>query len=107
MGFTNLSLQYNTVSFYQACLCLTIPIVFSVNRFAFNKTHSSNVTISCGLITIGVLFIIISNLQVTISGSLFGVVAALTSSLYQLVIHKMIEESENPMHIMFYQSPLA
>uniref|UniRef100_A0A383W0N7 Sugar phosphate transporter domain-containing protein n=1 Tax=Tetradesmus obliquus TaxID=3088 RepID=A0A383W0N7_TETOB len=84
--FNNLSIQVNTVGFYQISKIMITPVVVLVEYFAYHKTVSRQKLCAIALLMFGISIATVSDKQVSSNplGILVAGLAVLSSSLYQV-----------------------
>jgi solute carrier family 35, member E3 len=87
MGFialTNLSLQYNSVGFYQIMKVMTLPVVAVAERVVYQRPTSKRVVMSLIVVCIGAVTLSLTDFKINILGSVYAVLAILTTAFYQV-----------------------
>jgi solute carrier family 35 protein E3 len=84
--FNNLSIQYNTVGFYQISKIMITPVVVVIEYFAYGKTVGREKMFAIGLLMFGITVATVTDRQVSSNplGLLVAAAAVLSSSLYQV-----------------------
>lgn len=84
--FNNLSIQYNTVGFYQIAKIMITPVVVLVEYVAYGKTVSRQKMFAIALLMFGITVATVSDSQVSSNplGLLVAAAAVLSSALYQV-----------------------
>eukprot|EP00878_Enallax_costatus_P004629 GHUV01004874.1.p1 GENE.GHUV01004874.1~~GHUV01004874.1.p1 ORF type:complete len:387 (+),score=80.11 GHUV01004874.1:241-1401(+) len=84
--FNNLSIQFNTVGFYQISKILITPVVVVIEYFAYGKTVSRQKLMAIALLMFGITVATASDTQVSSNpmGLLVATAAVLASALYQV-----------------------
>ena len=86
MGSQNLSLRSNSVSFYQMCKLLVAPGIVIMEYVFFGKEiPSGRVLISLGVLLVGIGLASVSDVTVNILGSLFGLIATITTGVVSIL----------------------
>jgi len=103
--FNNLSLLYNSVSFYQVMKILGTPaIVFVQDRF-YNTPTDFHTKLTLIPICIGCAIAVVTDLEINLVGTLWAIAAVGSNSMYTIWGKtKMNELDANPMQILLYQS---
>jgi len=105
---TNLSLQYNSVGFYQLAKVMTTPVIICIQAIFFQTRYSLNVILSLGLVVCGVILASVSDVQLNLTGSLFAASGVLVTSCYQIFVgRKQKSLNVNSMQLLVYQAPVA
>jgi len=82
----NLSLTYNSVSFFQLAKILTVPTVVLFNFILFRKTISLQRMCAVGVACLGVALATGASLQSNMFGTLISVASFCTTAMYQIYI---------------------
>lgn len=84
--FNNLSIQVNTVGFYQISKIMITPVVVVIEYFAYGKTVSKQKLCAIALLMFGITIATVSDSQVASNplGLFVAGAAVLSSSLYQV-----------------------
>jgi solute carrier family 35 protein E3 len=105
---TNLSLQYNSVGFYQMAKVLTTPTVATIQTIFYGKQLSTPIIISLAVICIGVTITSVTDVQMNLIGTIYALSGVLITSLYQVWVgseQKALQLS--PPQLLYQQAPLA
>jgi len=106
--FTNLSLQYNTVGFYQIMKTMTTPTILFIQTTFYNEKFSIPVVLSLIPVCVGSAITGISNVQVNVLGTVYAVAGVLVTSMYQILVGtKQRELSVDSMQLLLYQAPIS
>ena len=102
----NLSLQYNSVGFYQLMKVLTTPVVVVLQRFFFN-IHIESQKLTClGFICFGVAISTVSDFSVNAKGTFWAVMGLVSTAFYQLLVKSRQQSLEcNALQLLHYQAP--
>lgn len=84
--FNNLSIQVNTVGFYQISKILITPVVVVIEYFAYGKTVSQQKLMAIAVLMFGITVATVSDTQVSSNpmGIIVATAAVLASALYQV-----------------------
>lgn len=105
---TNLSLLYNSVSFYQVMKVLTAPLIVVIERIWFNQRYPWSILLALTVTCIGVTVTTISDTEATIKGTLIALSALWVTSWYQIWVQKKQKELQcNGFQLLYYQSSLS
>ncbi|RKP18999.1 TPT-domain-containing protein [Rozella allomycis CSF55] len=105
---TNLSLQYNSVGFYQMAKVLTTPGVVFIQYFFYNKSVNIKTLLTITWICIGVMIASVSDVRLNFRGAVVALLGVMVTSYYQVSIGSKQKELEvNSMQLLLYQSPIS
>jgi len=105
---TNLSLQYNSVGFYQCAKVMTTPTIVAI-QMAFYKTEfSKNIKGALAVVCLGVLIATVTDIELNLLGSVIAAAGVLVTSLYQIWVGtKQKELDVDSMQLLYYQAPIS
>ena len=84
IGFMNLSLNYNSVGFYQITKLTIIPVTLVINAVAYAVHTSAKVKISLSILLAGVGVATVTDVELRPIGLIFGLLAVLTTAVFQI-----------------------
>lgn len=84
IAFMNFSLRFNSVGFYQVTKLLCAPCMVAIQVAYFSKSFSQQVLTSLAALLLGVAIATLSDVRLNLLGSFHGVLAVLSTSLYQI-----------------------
>lgn len=95
--FNNLSLMYNSVSFYQVYQILFItkkkvskiactPVIIAVQWFLYKQKTSVQTWISLIPVCLGIFITVVTDMELNLLGSFMAGLAVLSNSMYTIVI---------------------
>ncbi|KAI8049211.1 triose-phosphate transporter family-domain-containing protein [Syncephalis plumigaleata] len=105
---TNISLQYNSIGFYQMAKVLTTPAVAIIQFLFYSKTFTRPTIISLAVICLGVCIASVTDVQMNFVGTVFALAGVLVTSLYQVWIgseQKALQLS--PPQLLYRQAPMS
>jgi len=106
--FTNLSLQYNSVGFYQIMKVMTTPTLVFIQSNYYGETFDSNIKLSLIPICIGVSIVSATDVQLNVIGFFYSVLGVLVTSFYQIWVGtKQKELKVNARQLLYYQAPIS
>ena len=82
---TNMSLQYNSVGFFQVCKVLTTPVIVLIQLLVFKKSNSSATLVTLAIICVGVLIATTTDVELNVLGTVIAIAGVLVTSFYQIV----------------------
>lgn len=111
MGFiclTNLSLQHNSVGFYQIMKVMTLPVVAFLEWLVSERKFSNSVLFSLATVCAGACIVSVTDFQVNFAGFVYAFLALFATSFYQVwggAIQKSL--NCNALQLQLRISPLA
>jgi solute carrier family 35 protein E3 len=106
--FNNLSLQYNSVGFYQLMKVLTTPVVVVLQRTFYDVHVEQNLLMCLGVICIGVALATVSDISVNAAGTFWAVMGLVATAFYQLLVSERQRKLKvNALQLLHYQAPQA
>jgi solute carrier family 35 protein E3 len=105
---TNLSLQYNSVGFYQIAKIGTTPTVVVLETLYFGKVFSQKTKLSLIPVCLGVLLTSATDIQFNFIGAVYAFLGVLVTSMYQIWVGtKQKELGLDSMQLLFNQAPIS
>jgi len=80
----NFSLKLNSVGFYQMLKLAVIPTCLGINFVSYGETASRKVVGALALVLVGVGLATVTDVELNLLGSLFGIGAVLATAQYQI-----------------------
>ncbi|EGD77062.1 solute carrier family 35 member E3 [Salpingoeca rosetta] len=106
--FTNLSLLYNTVGFYQLAKVMTTPAIVLVHWVFYKQSYSKPILLSLLLVCIGVAQATQADVTTNSKGLFFATCGVLVTSIYQIWVKTKQQDLEvSAFQLLFYQAPLS
>jgi len=106
--FTNLSLMYNSVGFYQVMKILTAPVIVVVNAYVYDTHIANNVKMSLVPVLVGVGIATVTDVQVNLIGSIYATLGVAVTSFYQIWCGQKQKNLQiSSFQLLYYQAPLA
>jgi solute carrier family 35 protein E3 len=106
----NLSLNLNTVGFYQIMKIAVAPTVLAMESVAYRRKPERRIAMSVGVVCLGIAIATLTDAQVTANakGAMVGVAATLVTALYQLWVGtKQRELGASSMQLLHQYTPQA
>eukprot|EP00002_Diphylleia_rotans_P032587 TRINITY_DN6856_c0_g1_i2.p1 TRINITY_DN6856_c0_g1~~TRINITY_DN6856_c0_g1_i2.p1 ORF type:complete len:343 (-),score=76.55 TRINITY_DN6856_c0_g1_i2:1069-2097(-) len=104
----NLSLQYNSVGFYQVMKIMIIPTLVVMQTFLYGQRSSYHTKLSLLPICLGVGLATTSDVEVNFMGTLMAVVGCITTAVHQIWGNlKQKELGLNALQVLYYQAPIS
>jgi len=111
MGFvvlTNLSLQYNSVGFYQVMKVMTTPTVVVIEALFFAKFLEGPLKLALVPVCAGVVFTAATDFRLNMVGTLFAVAGVLVTSCYQIGAGSLQKSLDcSALQLQLYTAPLS
>jgi len=106
--FNNLSLQYNSVGFYQLMKVLTTPVIVVLQLAIYGVKEDRRLLIALVPVVVGVALATVSDVTFNMVGALWAVAGILSTSFYQLFVKsKQDSLGANSWQLLLYQAPQA
>lgn len=103
--FNNISLLYNSVSFYQVMKILCTPVIIAIEAFFYAKYTDGRTKLTLVPVCLGIFITVVTDFEINLVGSIFALIAVLSNSLYTIYGKtKQNELQANAMQILLYQS---
>ena len=104
--FNNLSLQYNSVGFYQLMKVLMSPITAAVQTVVFGVPIHGSLKLALAVTCVGVAMATVNDVSVNAQGTLFAVLGLLGGVFYQLWVKtKQKALNADSFQVLTYQAP--
>jgi len=84
IGFMNLSLNYNSVGFYQITKLTIIPVTLVINSLIYSVYTTTKIKLSLFILLAGVGVATVTDVDLRPTGFLFGLAAVLTTAVFQI-----------------------
>lgn len=111
MGFiclTNLSLQYNSIGFYQVMKVMTTPTVVLIESLLYQKYLPTQLKISLIPVCVGVIITTVTDVKLNLVGSVYAIAGVVATSFYQIWGGSLQKSLDcNALQLQTYVSPLA
>ncbi|CAN8073056.1 unnamed protein product [Agarophyton chilense] len=111
MGFiclTNLSLQHNSVGFYQVMKVMTTPTVVLIEALLYQKYLDNNLKLSLVPVCLGVIITTVTDFRLNLVGTLYAVAGVVVTSFYQIWSGTLQRSLDcNALQLQTYVAPLA
>lgn len=105
---TNISLQLNSVGFYQVMKVLTTPVIAMLELMVYGKVLPRNLVAALTLICTGVAYSSMTDVELNLNGTLVAMAGVLVTSFYQIWVGTEQKELEaNALQLLYYQAPVA
>lgn len=111
MGFiclTNLSLQHNSVGFYQVMKVMTTPTVVILESLLYQKYLDTNLKISLIPVCLGVIVTTVTDFRLNFTGACYAIAGVIVTSFYQIWSGTLQKSLDcNALQLQTYVAPLA
>lgn len=111
MGFiclTNLSLQHNSVGFYQVMKVMTTPTVVMIEAMVYQKYLENKLKLSLVPVCVGVILTTVTDFRLNVTGTLYAVAGVIVTSFYQIWSGTLQRSLDcNALQLQTYVAPLA
>ncbi|KAJ1630745.1 triose-phosphate transporter family-domain-containing protein [Pavlovales sp. CCMP2436] len=105
---TNISLQLNSVGFYQVMKVLTTPVIAVLQLAIYGTTLPRPIVGSLAVVCMGVTYSSITDTEVNLHGTLVACAGVLVTSFYQIWVGTEQKELEaNALQLLYYQAPVS
>lgn len=111
MGFiclTNLSLQHNSVGFYQVMKVMTTPTVVAIESLFYQKYLAGQLKVALIPVCLGVILTAATDFRLNMVGTLYAIAGVVVTSFYQIwggTFQKSLDC--NALQLQTYVAPLA
>lgn len=106
--FSNLSLQYNSVGFYQVMKHMTVVGVIIIEAIVFRKFLPSSFLAALATMCTGVIITGTTDFKLNMVGTLFALANILCTSFYQIWCGSLQKSLDaNPLQLQLYIAPLS
>ncbi|PXF46491.1 Solute carrier family 35 member E3 [Gracilariopsis chorda] len=111
MGFiclTNLSLQHNSVGFYQVMKVMTTPTVVIIEALLYQKYLENRLKLSLLPVCLGVILTTVTDFRLNLTGTIYAVAGVIVTSFYQIWSGTLQRSLDcNALQLQTYVAPLA
>ena len=106
--FNNLSLQTNSVGFYQLMKVMTTPVVGIIQFAFYGVTMNNKLIISLIFVVIGVIIVTCNEVELRFYGLIYAVCGILSTSFYQVWVKTRQQDlGLSPPQLLYYQAPIS
>jgi len=106
--FNNLSLQTNSVGFYQLMKVMTTPVVGIIQYVYYGVSTSHKETLSLLIVVIGVVIVTCNEVELQFWGFIYAVCGILSTSFYQVWVKSRQQDlGLSPPQLLYYQAPIS
>ncbi|KAF0984693.1 hypothetical protein FDP41_000592 [Naegleria fowleri] len=106
--FNNISLAYNSVSFYQVMKIMCTPCIILIEYFFYRKTPDRRILFPLIPVCVGTFITVFTDLEMNYYGTIMAILAVLTNSMYTIYgTEKQKELKANSLQILLYQSIMS
>eukprot|EP00188_Purpureofilum_apyrenoidigerum_P006397 Plantae.Rhodophyta-Purpureofilum_apyrenoidigerum.ctg9904.p1 GENE.Plantae.Rhodophyta-Purpureofilum_apyrenoidigerum.ctg9904~~Plantae.Rhodophyta-Purpureofilum_apyrenoidigerum.ctg9904.p1 ORF type:complete len:391 (+),score=78.51 Plantae.Rhodophyta-Purpureofilum_apyrenoidigerum.ctg9904:95-1267(+) len=105
---TNLSLQHNSVGFYQIAKVMTTPTVVLIEAIVYQKYLESNLRWSLLPVCCGVMITAVTDFKLNKVGTLYAIAGVIVTSFYQIWSGSLQKGLDcNALQLQFYTAPMS
>jgi len=105
---TNISLQLNSVGFYQVMKVLTTPVIALIQLLLYQKHLTRTVVAALALVCAGVVVASVTDVELNFNGTVVALVGVLVTSFYQIWVGTEQKDLEaNALQLLYYQAPVS
>lgn len=106
--FSNLSLQYNSVGFYQVMKHLTVAAVVVIEALAYKRVLPRPLWGSIACLCIGIAITGATDFELNLVGTIFACLNVLCTAMYQIWTGSLQRSlAANPLQLQMYIAPLS
>lgn len=106
--FNNISLLYNSVSFYQVMKILCTPAIIAIETLVYHKPTSFQIKLTLIPVCFGIFITVFTDVDINLVGTFFAIVAVGSNAMYTIYgKRKQNELNVNAMQILLYQSIMS
>jgi len=106
--FNNLSLQYNSIGFYQLMKVLTTPVIVVIQLLLFGVALHNRLKVALIPICVGVAMATVSDVEVNMPGTIFAVAGIISTSMYQIWVKSKQQDLQlDSYQLLFLQAPTS
>ncbi len=111
MGFitlTNLSLQHNSIGFYQVMKVMTTPTVVAIESLLFQKYLATQLKIALVPVCLGVILTAATDFKLNMVGAIYAIAGVIVTSFYQIWSGTLQKSLDcNALQLQTFVAPLA
>jgi solute carrier family 35 protein E3 len=105
---TNLSLQYNSIGFYQVMKVMTTPTIVVIEAVFYQKHLENRLKVALLPVCLGVVLTTTTDFRLNLTGTLIAIAGVLVTSLYQIWSGTLQRSLQlNALQLQYYTSPLS
>ncbi|CDF35525.1 similar to glucose-6-phosphate/phosphate translocator [Chondrus crispus] len=106
--FTNLSLQHNSVGFYQVMKVMTTPTVVIIEALLYQKYLENTLRLSLVPVCLGVIITTVTDFRLNAVGAGYAIAGVIVTSFYQIWSGTLQRSLDcNALQLQAYVAPLA
>jgi solute carrier family 35 protein E3 len=105
--FNNLSLQHNSVGFYQLMKVMTTPVIVVLQYALYGVREDSRLLMALVPVVVGVALATVNDFSFNVLGAVYAVAGILSTSFYQLFVKSKQDSLGNSWQLLKYQAPQA
>eukprot|EP01084_Bolivina_argentea_P192958 331144_1 len=106
--FNNLSLQTNSVGFYQLMKVMTTPVVGIIQYTLYSVTMNIKLIVSLIFVVIGIIIVTCNEVELRFWGLIYAICGILSTSFYQVWVKTRQQDlGLSPPQLLYYQAPIS
>merc|ERR1719461_127715 len=106
--FNNLSLQTNSVGFYQLMKVMTTPVVGIIQYSVYGVTMQSKLIFALVFVVIGIIIVTCNEVELRFWGLIYAICGVLSTSFYQVWVKTRQQDlGLSPPQLLYYQAPIS
>eukprot|EP01084_Bolivina_argentea_P054386 99754_1 len=106
--FNNLSLQTNSVGFYQLMKVMTTPVVGIIQFTCYGVTMNTKSIVSLIFVVIGIIVVTCNEVELRFWGLIYAICGVLSTSFYQVWVKTRQQDlGLSPPQLLYYQAPIS
>lgn len=106
--FNNLSLQYNTIGFYQLMKVLTTPAIVLIQYLVYSVSVHPKLQMALVPVCVGVYLATSSDVDVNFWGTFHAIMGIVTTSFYQIWVKTQQQDLQlDSYQLLFLQAPVS
>jgi len=106
--FNNLSLQHNSLGFYQLMKVMTTPVIAVVQNVGYGVSLDNRLKLALVPVCAGVALATVNDVELNAAGMLFALCGLFSTSFYQIWVKtKQQDLGLNAYQLLYWQAPMS
>ncbi len=106
--FSNLSLQYNSVAFYQVMKHMTVVAVIGIEALLWRKWLARDLVLPIAVMCTGILMTCVTDFKQNLVGTIFAILNMFCTAFYQIWCKNLQKSLDaDPLQLQLYIAPLS
>jgi solute carrier family 35 protein E3 len=106
--FSNLSLQHNSVAFYQLMKHLSTPVVLFIEFYFYNQSFDTSLVRSLLIMVAGMVVAFATDFNLNALGTCFALISVVACACYAVWTGRLQRELDaNPLQLQLYVAPMV